>query len=108
MSRPDEMPLLADGVGFGDPFFKFSIDVRQRGETEMVDVVSRRNGVDATETRMLQPAGQNDMTVHPAGTGGDLGEGHADLKGDAGFFRQNGDRAASSRGLKHGVEDRAD
>jgi hypothetical protein len=103
-----KVPLLADGVGFGEPCFKFAVNVGYGGESEMVDVVSDGNGVDAAEARVLESAGENDVAIYPLQARSHLREGHAHLKGDAGLFGQDDDGAATLHGGEHGVEDCAD
>ena len=59
------MPLFADGIRLLEPAFKLLIHIRQRGEAKVVDVVSRRNRIDAPEPWMLQPASKNDVAIQP-------------------------------------------
>lgn len=102
------MTLLADSVSFRKPFFKVFINVRQRGQAEMMNVVSGRNRVNTTESRVLESACQNDVAVNPSHTGSQLGEGHAHLKRDAGFLREHDHRSAAPHRLESGIKDRAD
>jgi hypothetical protein len=53
----------------------------------MVDVVARREGLDLGEQGILHPPRQHQMAEHPVPTDNQLGEGHADMKGDPGLLR---------------------
>jgi hypothetical protein len=102
------MSLFPYGIGFGQPSFNFTVNVRHGKKAEMMDVISGRDCINSTESRVLQPAREHYMTVNPAQTRSQLREGHPHLKGDAGFFRQDGHQSAPPDCLEHGVKDRAD
>jgi len=59
----------------------------------VVDVVAGRDCLDLGERRAFKAAGQHEMAAYPIAADGELGEGHADLEGDAGLFGQDRDRA---------------
>jgi len=45
--------LLADAVGFAKPGLQFCIEIGERAQPEMMDVVSRADGFDAREARIF-------------------------------------------------------
>jgi len=51
-----EMALLADLIGLLQPGSELSIDVAPRRDAEAMDMVARRDGLNAPKTRMLKPA----------------------------------------------------
>ena len=69
----------------------------------MMDVILGRNRVDAPEAWVLQPPGKHHVTVEPAGSRRHLSEGHPDLKGDPGLFRQDGHGSAGVDRLPDGL-----
>jgi hypothetical protein len=103
-----EVHLVADGVCFSQEAFKLCVDLGGRCEAEVMDVVSWRDRFDLTESGMFVPAGQYHMTVEPLRSGGDLGERHAGLEGDTGFFGENGNRAATLDRCDYHLKELAD
>jgi len=87
------MILAPHRVCFSDPAAKLSVKILKPGYPERVNMVPGRNGLDSTKATGLHAARQDNMTIQPAAPGSNLGKGHADLKGDPGFFRQNPDRS---------------
>jgi hypothetical protein len=57
------MALLAHAVGFAEPALQFGIEVGERAQAEMVNVVARANGLDAREAGIFQASRQDDVTV---------------------------------------------
>jgi hypothetical protein len=70
----------------------------------VVYVVARGDGLDLAPPRVLNPACQDKMSVHPSLARLHGGEAHANLKGDASLFRNHCDRTAVFDGSPEGVE----
>jgi len=89
------MPLLTDAVGFADPREDFVVQLFVESEAEGVYVIPRGNCFDLRETRVLETAGEDnvsDETIAPQAYGS---EAHSDLKRDARFLRYNAHRTAT-------------
>jgi hypothetical protein len=99
-----EVPLLTNGICLGEPGTQGVIDVIDRGQPEGVQVISRRERLDGTESRVLQPTREHDMAVEPPPPGRQLGERHANLKCDSRLLRQDRHRANRLRHHKHRLE----
>ena len=69
-----------------------------------MNVVARRDRLNLTKTRMLEPACENDMTIQPPSLGRDLRKRHAHLKSNARFLWQNSDWANPPNGCYNIVE----
>lgn len=102
-----QVPLGADRVRFPRPGAKLSIDLGRGNQTEMMYMIAGGDGLDAAKPWVRQSTGQYEVTIQPVGARSDLSEGHADLKGDASLFRENGHRAACSYGSPNGLVERA-
>jgi len=50
------MALLADLIGLLQPGNELSIDLARGRDAEAMDMVARRDGLNAPKTRMLKPA----------------------------------------------------
>jgi hypothetical protein len=87
MGQPASVALLADLIGFPEPAAKLCVQFVEPGQAEDVHVVPGRKSPDLAEPGMLEPARQDDVTVEPVLSGGDLGKGHPDLEGDPGLLR---------------------
>jgi hypothetical protein len=59
----DQVALLANLIGLGQPGRDLVVDLVQLRQPEMVDVVARRERLDAAEAGVLQPAGQHHVAV---------------------------------------------
>jgi len=99
--------LFTDAIGFRQPGAKVGIDFAQLTKSKKVHVIARGESFDPPETRMLQPAREDDVAIEPLLTRRDLREGHSHLKCDPGFLRQNTDRSAAAHGRHDRVEERS-
>jgi len=86
------MPLFADLVGLRQPGRDFVIDLIHVLEPKGMEMISRRESFDAPETRILQPAREDDVAVDPIPANDERGETHADVKRYPRFLGENGDR----------------
>jgi hypothetical protein len=89
------MQLLAHTIGLAEPGEHFGIEILVRTDAEMVNVVAGREPFNFGETRIFEATSQDYMANEAIAAKGDGGEAHADLKGDAGLFRQNADGTAA-------------
>ena len=96
MSPGLQVLLSADLVGFGQPRAEVLIDVAQLHEPERVQVIARRERLDAAEARVIETSGQHHVPVQPAAPRRHLREGHPHLEGDPRLLRQNLYRADRS------------
>jgi hypothetical protein len=83
--------LLAYAMGFAEPGFHLAIDFLERGETERMDLIARREMFDLGEAGIFEAAGQDDVADQSIAAEHYGGETHAHLKGDAGFFGNHAD-----------------
>lgn len=102
------MALLTDGVRFDQPRVKLRIEIARVGETEGVEVIARRERFNTAEAGRFNAPSQDEMTVEPGTAGSQLCEGHANLKGDAGLFREDPDRPDAFEQRDDAVEQIAD
>ncbi len=102
------MFLRTNIVRLPKPGTKFRVDIRGRRQPEVMDVITRRDRVDAPEARVLQTAREHDMAVEPLPLGRHLRERHPHLERDPRLFRQHDDGTARGGGAPHGVEQHAD
>ena len=98
------MPLLADRVRLGEPSLNVGVDLGRLMQPEHVDLVSRRNEIDAPKSGTLQPAREHDMAIDPAAAKRERGEAHPHLEGNARFLGQNRHRPVLPRGREQSVE----
>ena len=87
------MALFSDQIGLRQPGAEIGVDLTLLTEAKNVDVVAGRNGLDPAKARMLQPPGEDNMSIQPLLSRCHLREGHPDLKRDPGLFGQNPHRA---------------
>ena len=87
-----EMLLSTDGIGLSKPGAELSVDLGRRYKAEVVDMIPRRNSVDAAEAGVWQSAGEDDVTIEPVLSRRDLGKRHPHLKGNARFLWEDDDR----------------
>ena len=106
--RPDQMSLLADAIGLGEPSGDFIIDLIHVREPKRVKMISRRKSLNAPETRIFEATRQDDVAVHPTSPNDKSRETHANLKGDPRLLGQDGNRAILLRDRYQLVEDGAD
>jgi len=102
------MPLFTNQVSFRQPAFDVLINLGCSVETKVMDLVSGRNRVHTTESRVVYFPRQHNMAVYPLGARGKLRERHPDLKGNTGFFRIDDYRPKALDGLQDSLKDRAD
>jgi hypothetical protein len=88
------MFLLADCVRFSNPRHEFVIKIRNILHAKGVQMISRRESLDARKTGMLNAAAENEVTNEVFTAHLHRDERHAHLKSNAGFFRQNFHRPA--------------
>ena len=81
--------LFTDRIRLPGPLDEFPIKVGQRRDAEMVNVIARRDRVDAGEPRVLEPAGQHEMADEMSPAHRDGRKRHSHLKRDPCLFRQN-------------------
>ena len=96
------------GIRFSKPGAEFRINLGRRFQPEVVDVIPGRNGVDAPEARVWQPAGQDDMAVEPALSRCDLCKRHPHLKGNARFLWKDSDRPTGADRAADRIKERPD
>lgn len=87
------MILPAYGIGFPRERRERG-DLRRMIEAEGVQMIARREGLDAREQRALGAPGKHEMADRPVPAQGELREGHPHLKRDPGLFGQNDERSA--------------
>jgi len=87
----DEMPLFAHPIRFGEPGFHLGIDLIHALEPEGVQIISRRESLDAAEARIFQTTREHDVPINPVPPDDERGETHSDLKCNPGFLREHGD-----------------
>src|SRR5688500_1971554 len=101
------MALLADLVSLRQPGLNLVINLIHALEPKRVEMISRRERLDAAETRTLETPRQDDMAVYPISANDKCGETHAHVKGDPRFLGQDGDRSIPAGHRKQLVEDGA-
>lgn len=82
------MFLRADAIRLGQPRAKVFVDVVDARQSENVDVVARRDGLNAAKARMLETSREHNVPVEPRTPRCYLRERHAHLKCDPGFLRK--------------------
>jgi hypothetical protein len=97
--------LSTDAVGITDEPTELVVQLIDVAKDEGVDVIARRDRLDLAETGMLASLGEHQMAAKIAAARHHGGEGHTNLKGDAGFFRQHQYRSVRfDRGQKRFIE----
>lgn len=102
------MPLLTDFIGFLQPALEFGIDIADRLQAEMVNVVSGGDRFDLAETRVLPLSCQDDVTVEPIHARGDLCKRHSRLECNARFFGKHDHRTKTLEHIDDRVKKNAD
>src|SRR5215475_8140717 len=90
------MPLLPNGVCFGNPAHELCIDFFSSSEPEMVNMVSWRNRVNPEKTWMLRPFRKYEVATQPGLLDRDGHKGHANVESDPGLLGKDCNRTASS------------
>src|SRR5882724_10963386 len=85
----NQVALLAYSVGLGEPRGDFAIDLIDVLEAKGVQMISRRESLDAAKARIFQASRQDDVAVDPILPDGESGETHSDLEGDPCLFRED-------------------
>ena len=78
--------MLTYGVRFRKPFTEFLVDVGRAHESEIVNVISRRDCLNGSESEAVEPASQYKVTIEPILPRRDLRERHSHVKRDSRFF----------------------
>jgi hypothetical protein len=99
--------LVSDQVGLREPCAKLVVDVAQLREAECMQVIAGRERLHLTEARVVEAPRKNDMPVEPTAPRRDLRKGHAHLKGNPGFLRQNPYGSNRPNGGHHFLVERA-
>jgi hypothetical protein len=86
------------------PALHLIVDFVRLLQPEHVDLIARRDDVDAPEARALEPPRQHDVAVHPMMPQAEGGKAHSHLESDARFLGQNLDRAGFLGRRQQGVE----
>ena len=102
------MPLLTHSIRFGEPRRDFVVNFFDAGETKRVKMIPRRKSFDPTKARILQPARENHVAIHPILPNHKGRETHPNLKRNSRFLRQNGDRPIPFREREQCVENGPD
>ncbi|MEO8192747.1 MAG: hypothetical protein ABI681_02775, partial [Gemmatimonadales bacterium] len=99
--------LLADGIGFHHPGAELVINILGISESKGMQMIPRRESLDATKTRGFQATSQDDMPIEPALAWRDLRKRHADLEGDASLLGEDAHRADRLNHLNDPIEETA-
>lgn len=106
--RGAEVLLVADEVRLGQPCAKIGVNVAGLGESEYVNVVTRRKGLNSTKPRVLETASEHHVTVKPGIPRRHLGKRHPNLKSDPSLLRENANRPDCADRGDDLVEERSD
>jgi hypothetical protein len=101
------MALLADAIRLGEPRRDFIPDLIDLLESKRMQMISRRESLDAPKARIIQAPRQNHVAVHPVLADDERGKTHPDLESNPRFLWQNRDRPVLLRDFQQLVEDRA-
>jgi len=96
--------LLAHRISFAHPSRELIIKFRPVVQTERVQMISRRESLDAGETRMLDEARKNKVPDEVVSPHLNRDERHAHLKGNARFLRQYLNRPAVRDHLRQRIK----
>jgi hypothetical protein len=83
------MFLLANGIRLPRPISKLPVEILKRFEPERVQMIARREGLDAQEARMLHAPREHEVTDEIALANADRGERHPHLEGDPRLLRED-------------------
>jgi hypothetical protein len=108
LRSPRQVTLRADGVGLGEPVGDLVVDLGGALDPERVQVVARREGLDAAEARLLASAGEHDVAVDPALPRLQRGEAHPGVERDARLLGEHVERAVALGDLDQPLDDRPD
>jgi hypothetical protein len=103
-----KVTLFPDTIRLGHPRREGCVNVLRSCEPKAMNVISGRDGIHAEEPRVTANRRQDKMTAQAEPPHRHCHEGHANVKGDTGFFRQNRNGAASFDSPAHRVEQRSD
>src|ERR1041385_4722119 len=98
------MFLTPDIIGFTNPRGEFLVEFLQMVEAERVQMISRRESLDAGKARMLEAARKNKMTDKIIAPHLDRDERHAHLKSNSRLLRQHLHRTARLNDLHQRIE----
>jgi len=100
--------LISDRVGLGHPTTEFFRDVLRPDQTEGVEVISRRKGLNLLEHLRIDAPRKDEMAVNPSGLGRQLRKGHAHLERDSRPFWEHGHRSVLQQSHEELIKNRAD
>jgi hypothetical protein len=83
------MFLFANLVRLSQPGDEIIIEIGNRCDSELVEVILRRKGLNFPEPWVLEPPGKDDVTIEPLSARRHLGKRHSNLEGDARLLRQH-------------------
>ena len=83
------MLLLASRIRFSRPSGKLTVQILKRVQAECVQMIARREGLDAQEPRVLHAPREHEMTDEMALTNAHRSERHSHLEGDPGLLRKD-------------------
>ena len=96
--------MLAHGVRLREPFTEFVVDVGGTHESEIVNVISRRESLNRSKSQVVDAPGQHKVAIDPILPRCDLRERHSHVKCDSRFFRNHYYRSKIVHCLEHHVE----
>jgi len=99
-----EVLLLAYGVRFSEPFAEFVVDVGGSHESEIVNVISRRDCLNRSKSQIVEAASQYKVAIEPILPRRDLRERHSHVKSDSRFFGKHDHRSNVVHRLEQDVE----
>jgi hypothetical protein len=88
----NQVSLFAHPISLSKPSFHLGIDVIRALEPEGVQMISRRENLDAAKTGIVQAAREHDVTINPVPSDNERGETHSHLKRNSCFLGEHGDR----------------
>ncbi len=77
------MQLLANAIGFTEPADQFVVQIAARANLHVMPIGVWRVSDDCSDSRVIQPARENETGIEEALANDDAGETHPLLKSDA-------------------------
>jgi hypothetical protein len=105
--RLNEMALLTNLIGLSQPGRDFLIYIVNALEPEGMQMISRRERLDAAESGIFEATREHDVAIDPVPSDDERGKTHPDMKRYPCFLRKHGDWPASSGNTQEFVEDSA-
>ena len=100
-----EMFLTSDRVRFAEEAEERLREIGDAGESEVVHVIARREGLELSEDRVLDSPGEHQVAIEKRQSGGHLREGHAHLERDPSLLGQDAEVAERPQRLDERVEE---